>query len=239
MAITDARQGDLLLIPGADGRPWFWHRLVAELDRRGCRAVAADLPKSADSTLDDYADAAAAAAAGDGPWIVVAQSLGAFTAPLLCTRLPVERLALVNPMIPSPGETAGDWWEHTGQGPASAEAAARDGRPAGFELVRDFFHDVPPEITEQAFADAEVAELGGVFAQPWPLRSWPAVPTQVIQGADDRFFPLDFQRRVVRDRLGLDQLTVIPGGHLNALSRPAELADALLSWSPAGPAAKP
>lgn len=231
--------GPFLLIPGADGRPWFWHRLVAELDRRGHRAVAADLPKSADSTLDDYADAAAAVAEGDGPWTVVAQSLGAFTAPLLCTRLPVARLVLVNPMIPRPGETAGDWWENTGQGPASAEAAVRDQRPAEFDLARDFFHDVPAEITEQAFADAAVAELDGVFAQPWPLEPWPAVPTQVIQGADDRFFPLEFQRRVARDRLGLDQLTVIPGGHLNALSRPAELADALINWTPAGPAATP
>ncbi|MFC7621625.1 alpha/beta fold hydrolase [Microlunatus sp. GCM10028923] len=230
---------DLLLIPGADGRPWFWHRLVAELERRGHRAVAVDLPKSATSTLDDYADAAAAAADGDGPWTVVAQSLGAFTAPLLCSRLRVERLVLVNPMIPRPGETAGDWWENTGQGPASAEAAARDQRPAEFDLARDFFHDVSPELTEQAFAGTDVAELDGVFAQVWPLDSWPAVPTQVIQGSDDRFFPLEFQRRVARERLGLDQLAVIPGGHLNALSRPVELADALLSRSPADPAATP
>jgi len=42
----------------------------------------------------------------------------------------------------------------------------------------------------------------------------------------DRFFPLDFQRRVARERLGLD-VDVIPGGHLAALSRPAEVAERL------------
>ena len=63
--------------------------------------------------------------------------------------------------------------------------------------------------------------------QPWPLRAWPDVPTSVIVGSDDRLFPLDFQRRVVRDRLGLD-VEVMPGGHLMALSRPRELARLLL-----------
>jgi pimeloyl-ACP methyl ester carboxylesterase len=50
----------------------------------------------------------------------------------------------------------------------------------------------------------------------------------VIQGSDDRLFPLEFQRRVVSSRLGLE-LEVMPGGHLMALSQPAELASRLLS----------
>jgi hypothetical protein len=40
---------------------------------------------------------------------------------------------------------------------------------------------------------------------------------------DDRFFPLDFQRRVVGERLGIPAEEV-PGGHLVALSRPAQVA---------------
>ena len=51
-----------------------------------------------------------------------------------------------------------------------------------------------------------------------------------MQGSDDRLFPLEFQRRVVRDRLGLD-VDVMPGGHLMALSQPEELARRLLSAS--------
>ncbi|PRC50502.1 alpha/beta hydrolase, partial [Mycobacterium sp. ITM-2017-0098] len=47
-------------------------------------------------------------------------------------------------------------------------------------------------------------------------------------GSEDRLFPLEFQRRVVRERLGLE-VEVIPGGHLAALSHPDELAAALLS----------
>jgi pimeloyl-ACP methyl ester carboxylesterase len=54
------------------------------------------------------------------------------------------------------------------------------------------------------------------------------VPTHVVAGSADRFFPLEFQRSVVRERLGLD-VDVLPGGHLMALSRPRELADYLLA----------
>jgi pimeloyl-ACP methyl ester carboxylesterase len=64
------------------------------------------------------------------------------------------------------------------------------------------------------------------FAEPWPLSQWPSVPTRFLQGADDRMFPLDFQRRVVRERLGL-KVDVMAGGHLLALARPRELAERL------------
>src|SRR5918911_500300 len=67
------------------------------------------------------------------------------------------------------------------------------------------------------------------FEDPWPLAGWPDVPTKVLASTSDRFFPVAFQRRLARERLGLvpDEL---PGGHLVALSRPAELADRLVSY---------
>lgn len=55
-----------------------------------------------------------------------------------------------------------------------------------------------------------------------------AVSTRVAAGADDRFFPLEFQRRIVAERLGLD-VDVLPGGHLIALSHPAALTAYLLA----------
>jgi pimeloyl-ACP methyl ester carboxylesterase len=50
----------------------------------------------------------------------------------------------------------------------------------------------------------------------------------VLAGRDDRLFPVDFQRRVAQERIGAE-LQTLPGGHLNALSEPAAVADALLS----------
>lgn len=65
--------------------------------------------------------------------------------------------------------------------------------------------------------------------QPWPLESWPDVPTRVLIGRDDRLFPAKFQVRIAKDRLGLDG-DVIEGGHMVALSRPAEVAERLEAY---------
>jgi hypothetical protein len=53
--------------------------------------------------------------------------------------------------------------------------------------------------------------------------AWPRVPVRAVAGADDRFFPVDFQWALAAGRLGADA-DVLPGGHLIALARPAELA---------------
>lgn len=53
-----------VLVPGAGGRGWYWHRVVAELTRRGHQVLAVDLP-GADPTagLEAYREAIAAAVA--------------------------------------------------------------------------------------------------------------------------------------------------------------------------------
>ena len=71
------------------------------------------------------------------------------------------------------------------------------------------------------------------MGQSWPLPAWPEVPTRVLAGRHDRMFPLAFQRRVARDRLGLD-VDEIDGGHMVALGHPNELADRLESYRLAG-----
>ena len=63
-----------------------------------------------------------------------------------------------------------------------------------------------------------------VLDEPWPLAAWPDVPTRVLASRHDRMFPLEFQRRVARERLGIE-VDEIDGGHMVALSNPAVLAD--------------
>ena len=228
-----------VLIPGSGGRAWYWHRLVAELSARGHDTEAVDLPAADDSAgLTEYTDAVVAAIAdrdadaGPGaPLVVVAQSMGGFIGPLVCDRVPVDLLVLLNAMVPSPGETGGEWWANTGQERARTEKAAIDGRTVGgeFDPMDEFFHDVPAEVTAQALAMGDPPQSATPFAEPWPLEHWPEVPTRSLQGRDDRFFPLEFQRRVVLERLGIP-VDDMPGGHLVALSRPRELADRLETY---------
>lgn len=220
------------LIPGAGGAAWYWQSVAPLLSAAGHRVVAVDLPASDnDAGLSEYADVVCAAVGvPTGPLVVVGQSMGAFTAPLVASRLPTSLIVLVNPMVPAPGESAAQWWAATGQKAAMTEHLTRIrlGRTE-FDMLEDFFHDVPPTVREAAMEAGEPDQADKPFEEPWPLTAWPDVPTVVIQGSDDRLFPEDFQRRVVRDRLGVD-LAVVPGGHLAALSYPQELADQILSY---------
>lgn len=220
-----------MLVPGAGGSGWYWHRLVDELAGRGHQASAVDLP-AADPTagLREYRDVIVGTARRrDEPVVLVAQSLGAFSAPLACDHVRVEALVLVNPMIPRPGESAGGWWDLVGWRDAAQASAERDGRPEPdvTDLDTLFWHDLPAEIAEVMRGDLGAAVEGpAVFGQPWPLASWPDVRTIVLSGRDDRFFPIELQRRLARERLGLD-VEDLPGGHLLALSQPTVLADHL------------
>jgi pimeloyl-ACP methyl ester carboxylesterase len=220
-----------VLIHGAGSDSWYWHLVVPELRARGHDAVAPDLPCDDDAAgLSEYADAVVDAVGGRTDVIVVGQSLGGFTAPLVCERLPVRGLILVAAMVPRPGETAREWWANTGWEQARRARLEHDGRPIGdFDALADFFHDVPPNVTAEAFARGERAQSDTPFEQPCPLRAWPDMPTRFLLCRDDRFFPSEFLRRVVRERLGIapDEMA---GGHLPALSRPRELAERLSGY---------
>ncbi|WP_151525816.1 alpha/beta fold hydrolase [Serinicoccus kebangsaanensis] len=204
-----------LLVPGAGGQAWDWHRLVPLLDD----AVAVELPAADDSAgLQTYADVIVAAAGPDpGPVTVVAHSMGGLSVPLVCGRLEVRRLVLLNAMIPAPGESGSKWWEGSGHSQVDI---------GEFDEVEHFYHDLPTDVRAEALARPEARQSETAFAEPWPLAGWPDVPTEVLAGADDRLFPVHFQRRLARERLGLD-VRVVPGGHMAALSRPEELAAAL------------
>jgi pimeloyl-ACP methyl ester carboxylesterase len=217
-----------VLIPGAGGTASFWYRVVPLLQARGHEAIAVELPGDDESAgLPEYTDLVVAAMGGRPDVVLVAQSMGGFTAPMACAREPVGLLVLVNAMIPRPGETPGEWGGSTGAAEAR-DAALDGGYPPGFDLETYFLHDVPAEVLASGQASGQ-PEADIAFGQPCAIDCWPGVPTRVICGRDDRFFPLDFQRQVAKDRLGLD-VDVVPGGHLAALSQPAALAGQLLHY---------
>ena len=221
-----------VLIHGAGSDSWYWHLVVPELRARGHDVIAPDLPSDDDTAgLSEYADAVTEAIGDRTDLVVVGQSLGGFTAPLVCDRVPVSLLIMVAAMVPLPGELPGDWWTNTGWEQARREAAAREGSPASgdFDVMTEFFHDVPANVTAEAMARGERQQSGTPFEKPWPLGAWPDVPTKFLLCRDDRFFPAEFMRRVVRERLAITP-DEMEGGHLPALAHPKELAERLEAY---------
>ncbi|GAB3863292.1 alpha/beta fold hydrolase [Micromonospora andamanensis] len=207
-----------VLIHGGGGSAWDWHRLVPELTDRGHDVVVPELPiEDRSAGFAEFRDTVVDAIGERSDLVVVGQSYGAFTAPLLADKLPVRLIVLLTPMIPRPGEPPEDWWDNTGyQG------------TEGLSEEQQFYNGVPAEVVAEA--GAHVREQASTeWHEPWPLEAWPDVPTKVLIARDDRFFPADFQRRVAADRLGVvpDE---IDGCHAVALSHPRQLADRLTAY---------
>jgi pimeloyl-ACP methyl ester carboxylesterase len=218
-----------VLVHGAGSDSFYWHLVAPALAALGHDVVAPDLPCDDDSAgFGEYAEVVLDTVAERADLVVVAQSLGGFTAPLVCARRPSRLLVLVAAMVPAPGEAAGEWWANTGWEAAHRAQAVRDGRDpdAEFDPASEFFHDVAPDVTTAVFDRGVREQSGTPFERPWPLEHWPDVPTRFLAGRDDRFFPLGFQRRVVRERLGIAP-DEIASGHLPALACPDALVDRL------------
>lgn len=211
------------LVHGGGDVGWYWHLVEPVLRQLGHDVVAPDLPCDDDTaTLWDYADTVVDAIGDRRDVVVVGQSYGGFTAPLVADRRSVDALVLVAGMIPVPGESPAEWWANTRYPEAAEEAARRDGGLTGSDdPYVAFYHDVPRELAEEAMS-RERSESQVAYNSPWPLAAWPAVPTRYVLCTEDRFLPPSFLRRVVTDRLGIVP-EEIAAGHCVALSRPEEL----------------
>ncbi|OPX06759.1 alpha/beta fold hydrolase [Mycobacterium sp. AT1] len=215
-----------LLVPGAACDPSCWRFVVDELDRRGHRGIAVELPCEEDSAdLHAYADAVVAQHRDDGePPVVVAHSFGGFTGALACSRVGASALVYVSAMIPRPGERPADWWDATNCSAAQRAAALAGGYDPDDENEL-YYNGVDPAVVAEEVprgqSDTPTVAL-------WPASELPRIATRFVLFADDRFFPEDFMRGVVADRLGVVPERT-PGGHMAMLSHPVELTDRLLA----------
>jgi Alpha/beta hydrolase family len=219
-----------VLVHGAGSTAWYWHLVAPDLVVRGHEVVVPELPADDDGAgLAEYTAVVVDAIGDRRDVVLVAQSMAGFTAPLVCERVPVDLMVLVAAMVPAPGESGGDWWANTGHAEARRAAARRAGWT--FDLddeVATFLHDLPCDLAAEAGRHVR-PQSATPFVAPWPLAAWPDVPTRFLLCRHDRFFPAEFQRRVVQERLGFPP-DEMDGGHLPALSRPAELVERLEAY---------
>jgi pimeloyl-ACP methyl ester carboxylesterase len=173
-----------VLIHGAGDVGWYWHLVHDALRERDHDVVAPDLPCDDDSAgLPEYADTVVEAIGDRGAPIVVAQSFGGFTAPLVCSRVPAKMVVLVAPMIPAPGEAPADYWANT-----RYEEEARERYDDEIAL---FYQDVPPALAAEALERGRT-QSEARMGEPSPMTEWPLVPTRVLLCRDDRLFPPPF-----------------------------------------------
>jgi pimeloyl-ACP methyl ester carboxylesterase len=211
-----------------------WRQVQTELERRGHRTVAPDLP------VDDE-DAGATAwaqtaidAIGDGvdrdDVVVVGHSISGLCLPVLAALRPVRRMVFVGGLLPVPGQTFAD---HLAVNPdaISFPVPASDGTgPFGltWESVREgFYHDCP-ELQARLIFQQLRHQAFRVLLEPCPIGSWPDTPSTYVLMRDDRAVSGAWARRNAVERIEA-QLIELDGGHSPFLARPIALADALIA----------
>jgi hypothetical protein len=71
-----------------------------------------------------------------------------------------------------------------------------------------FYNGVDAAVVDQ---EVERAQSDTPSLKPWPAAVLPQLPTRFVLFRDDRFFPEEFMRGVVADRLGIEP-EITPAG---------------------------
>jgi len=219
------------LVHGSTQGAAGWDRLVAEFERRGHRTIVPTLPiNEPEASALRYAEAIVQTLPDDaGDVVVVAHSASGLFLPLVPIRRQVRQIVFLAAVIPKIGASLIDQFraephmmnpEWIGKDPTASEEIA----------MRFLFHDCSPEIAQWALTTRRLMYAQRAYTELCPLDRWPCVPSAYIVCADDRTVAPAWSKSAARERLGVEPIE-LSGGHCPHVSRPADLADALLAIS--------
>jgi pimeloyl-ACP methyl ester carboxylesterase len=229
---------DIILVHGSYHGGWCWDLLTPELEARGHRVAAIDLPVS-----DPTAGAAAYADViiegiewADNP-VLIGHSMAGLVIPLVAARRSIRRLVFLAAFLPRPGVSAADQRRaepidgtvppKTSEWTDLGNDVWMVGPNTAAEL---FFHDAPPDVAAWAVRQLRPQSYR-IMNEPSPLAEWPQVDSDYIVCRDDRATNPDWGRSAARERLGVEAQE-IDGSHSPFLTRPAELAQMIDSLFP-------
>jgi len=224
------------LVHGAWHGAWCWERVAPELEARGHRVVAVELPcDDATATFETYADVVVSAleAAGSSDVLVIGHSLGGLTIPLVADRRPVRKLIYLGAVVPMPGSSFAEQLEIEPdtllpEHRSGISEPDEEGRTRWIDegVARSVLYaDCSAEDAKAAFERLR-PQAQALFAKPCPLNEFPPAPSTYVVCSEDRIVNPERGRKVALERLQAE-LVELPGSHSPFISRPRELADLL------------
>ena len=221
---------NIVLVHGSYAGPWIWDLLRPELEVRGHRVTAVDLPVSdPEAGATAYEQAIIDATDWTEAPIIVGHSMSGLVLPLVAVARPVNRLIFIAAMLPRPGMSA---TEQRAAEPIDAPAPPSTNQwtdlgdgvwAVGPDTATElFWHDAPPDVAAWAVARLR-PQAYRAMTEVSPLTTWPPMVSAYIACRDDHATNPAWQEPAARERLGVDAVA-LDGGHSPMLSRPAELA---------------
>jgi pimeloyl-ACP methyl ester carboxylesterase len=225
-----------LLLHGGGLGAWSWDPLRSILEASGARTIAPELGLD-EHGLVPLAEEGAVAALGEGTeygLVVVGHALGCSLLPLVGARVPARMLVWVCGVVPVAGLSCADQIRLDPSmvpmyGPGGFEAASSS--LSARQFADALFHDCDPDVRSWAEShmrpDRSRAPVNAA-TDPLPSDPWPEVPKACIVARKDRALSASWLRHAARSRLGVEPIE-LDGGHCPNLSRPGQLAQALMS----------
>lgn len=239
------------LVHGAGLGAWCWDLLIPQLQARGHKAIAIDLPiEDASASLSQFADVVISALSGVDDVVLVGHSFSGAVIPLVATQHPVRQLVFLGALIPQVGMSLLDQC-YDEVDPNLLTAAYKPPEASRFEQLQDepdmfnraclgkdpsneaaamelLFHDCEPDVARWAISKTRSQKSMAHLSEVTPLRALPDVDYAYIVCTEDRTISPVWSRYAARKRLGVEAIE-IPGGHCPFLSRPTQLAEILVS----------
>jgi pimeloyl-ACP methyl ester carboxylesterase len=221
------------LVHGAWHGAWCWEPVIPELESRGHRAVAMDMPiDDPDAGWSEYADAVDAAIGEQSDDVIlVGHSMAGYVIPVVAERRGVTHSVFLASLLPVVGKSLvqllGEQPEMTVEGVLAKPINNDDGSMSWEKepAIDTFYHDCPRDVGEAA-ADKLRRQSLVRSAETFPITSFPNSPSTYIVCTQDRIAEPGFGRRTATD-LGMSVIEM-DASHSPFLSKPAELADILV-----------
>jgi pimeloyl-ACP methyl ester carboxylesterase len=216
---------DFVLIHSTGQSARGWDRLSKELEALGGQAHAVDLPNDQPDLLaKEYASYLADRYGDISEPVVVAHSGSGPLLPAVASALGAQRQVWLAAWVPHPSLSfladAGAYQEEA----FDPDWVGRDPTVDDEAAIRFVYHDCDAETQAWALTTRRPFFPEAVYDETIALE--PAIPSTYILALEDRTIRPAWQRRMARERLGVEPIE-IPGGHCPNVSRPRQLAEIL------------
>jgi pimeloyl-ACP methyl ester carboxylesterase len=222
--MTDPSARDVVLLHSTGQGATGWARVGAALAERGHRAHAPELPSDPGLLAADFAGLIRRHVGPVADPVVLAHSGAGPLLPAAARALGASRQVWLAAWVPDP---AASFAEDTGRHLRDAFNPDWIGKdPIEDDAAAAFlYHDCDQAALAWALETRRLFLPRGVYGERVPLA--PEIPSTYIVAAHDRTIRPGWQRRMARERLGVEPVE-LPAGHCPNVSQPERLAGLIL-----------
>lgn len=232
-AAEERAQPTVVLVHGAFADGSSWDQVVPLLQAKGLKVVAVQAPLT--SLADDVAATRRALDTQSGPVVLVGHSWGGAVISEAGVDTRVKSLVYVAAFAPSAGQSVADLGKGYPTPPGSAflvqdKAGFLSLSPEGME--QHFAQDLPASKT-RVMAATQGPINAGSFAQKTHAAAWQTKPSWYVLTQQDHMIDPGLQKDMARKISA--HIVEVPTSHVPQLSRPAQVADAIIAAADAAP----